>query len=1085
MLVLQIELRWNVCNFVPHNIHNDAQRLLRDSILETFMPETYAVISRTRDSDREGQSPQDFYEAAFVPDAEDSETLSMQVPRLTAKLYPFQKRAVQWLLGREGVQWTQTAGEDGPGVMPAVHGKGNTAHFVPSTDANGSPIHISSLFGIVTRDLADFEAKDAELKGGILAEEMGLGKTLEIISLILLNPRAPGREKVWDPYLATEVRKTGATLIVTPPSLKHQWISELERHAPHLRVMAYHGIGQSCKDEESQQELVEKLGSHDVVVTTYAELQKELHFALDPPARAMRNERRHHRPKSPLVQLSWWRVCLDEAQEIESGVSNAATLARIIPRENAWGVTGTPVKDGVKDLWGLLLFLRYEPYASAFRVWESLVEGHQETFSKLFNRITLRHTKRLVRHELELPRQKRYVITMPFTAVEEQHYQSLFKDLAEECGLDSQGAPLQADWDPDDSAVLEAMRTALDRLRQTALHPEVGGRNRRALGHRNGPMRTVAEVLDAMIEHSENAVTTEHRALLLSKLTRGQLLENSPRVREALFIWEDVLRESEELVRESRDQLRIELERAKTSEAEVVGSSRISEGDEDPEAVVSPRVGEAQRKVRYALEIQHRAVFFCANAHFQIKSNGDMTEPDSEAFREEERLETAGYEKAKVIRREILQETHAKATNWMKRLASRASEQAFAEIPAIEVAKNKGLESRRHVDVVEVLGEALNEQADVMDEWREVIIQLLLKELLDEDDDIELTGDEYGETTKVQEDLAAYVTVLRAVIADRQAVLSGQTLSKLSEDELKRAVNLAEDGDGPSPQKLLQLAQIRENIKPAKELGSWRSAITDLRDLTTRLRFQADHGNNRAKAEIDIASESLKYLQSQLSDQLKAITALEQEIDKFTTAMNARVEYYRQLQAVSDQVDVYQGPRTIADMDLMLRDESVLANRLDSSRAKHRYLVHLKRTDSKEEQQLCIICQETFSIGVLTVCGHQFCKECLTLWFKAHHNCPVCKRKLKSTNLHDITLKPQELKVHTEHAEQQETVDSQGAPVSKKTAIYMSVSNEQLAEIKNIDLPGDSFTTKVDTLVRHLMWLRQSDPGAKSIIFSQ
>lgn len=41
-----------------------------------------------------------------------------------------------------------------------------------------------------------------------------------------------------------------------------------------------------------------------------------------------------------------------------------------------------------------------------------------------------------------------------------------------------------------------------------------------------------------------------------------------------------------------------------------------------------------------------------------------------------------------------------------------------------------------------------------------------------------------------------------------------------------------------------------------------------------------------------------------------------------------------------------------------------------------------------------------------------------------------------------------------------------------------------LAEIKNIDLPI-SFGTKVDTLCRHLLWLRDNDPGAKSIVFSQ
>ncbi len=135
---------------------------------------------------------------------------------------------------------------------------------------------------------------------------------------------------------------------------------------------------------------------------------------------------------------------------------------------------------------------------------------------------------------------------------------------------------------------------------------------------------------------------------------------------------------------------------------------------------------------------------------------------------------------------------------------------------------------------------------------------------------------------------------------------------------------------------------------------------------------------------------------------------------------------------------------------------------------------------------MCVICQSTFSIGVLTVCGHQFCKECISLWFKAHRNCPICKRHLTHANLHDITLKPQELRVHSEAQGEAAVPDHFHTSPSKKNAtIYAEFNPETLAEIQNIDLEGPNYTTKVDTLVRHLLWLRESDPGAKSIVFSQ
>jgi E3 ubiquitin-protein ligase SHPRH len=63
---------------------------------------------------------------------------------------------------------------------------------------------------------------------------------------------------------------------------------------------------------------------------------------------------------------------------------------------------------------------------------------------------------------------------------------------------------------------------------------------------------------------------------------------------------------------------------------------------------------------------------------------------------------------------------------------------------------------------------------------------------------------------------------------------------------------------------------------------------------------------------------------------------------------------------------------------------------------------------------------------------------------------------------------------------------SPSSSISRKSKIYSDVSKATLAQIKNIELPGNfSFGTKIDTLARHLLYLRESDPGAKSIVFSQ
>lgn len=212
-------------------------------------------------------------------------------------------------------------------------------------------------------------------------------------------------------------------------------------------------------------------------------------------------------------------------------------------------------------------------------MWHELISHHKKSFQQLFGQISIRHTKRLVKSELALPAQKRYVISMPFTAVEEQHYQSLFREMAEECGLDTSGAPMHDDWSENEKA--ESMRRWLDRLRKATLHPELGIHNRRAFGNRAGPLRSIEEVLHAMIEQNQATLRLHQRSTLQSKLLRGQLFENSPQVGQALAIWEDVRQEITAVVTECREQLRA----ADTEGTGLDGTSKRPIADEDEEDV--------------------------------------------------------------------------------------------------------------------------------------------------------------------------------------------------------------------------------------------------------------------------------------------------------------------------------------------------------------------------------------------------------------------------------------------------------------------------------------------------------------------
>lgn len=100
-------------------------------------------------------TPQEFYASVHSPpnDAAVPELVERKV--LETDLYPFQKRAVAWMLNRESSSHDQSQ---------------SRLSYTPAKDANGQACYVSHLEGVVC-SAAHFGAFE-EPKGGILAEEM-------------------------------------------------------------------------------------------------------------------------------------------------------------------------------------------------------------------------------------------------------------------------------------------------------------------------------------------------------------------------------------------------------------------------------------------------------------------------------------------------------------------------------------------------------------------------------------------------------------------------------------------------------------------------------------------------------------------------------------------------------------------------------------------------------------------------------------------------------------------------------------------------------------------------------------------------
>ena len=1026
---------------------------------------------------------QSFYDVVHTPNPGKQPPPSIQHPAVQTELYPFQKRAVSWMLARERVYVTEDSQvADIPDTKPPI-----PLSFSQHEDLDGRPFYASSLLKAIVRDADDADSLHRHLHGGILSEEMGLGKTVELIDLLCLHRRTANLgEMVRDPYSSEAVKVSAATLIVTPPAILDQWISEIKAHAPSLKVLHYTGVKSTPKN------IANTLIEQDVVVTTYTVLAAEIHYADDKPKRDLRHEKKYVARRSPLVKILWWRVCLDEAQMIESGVSSAAKVALRIPRCNAWAVTGTPLKGDINDLLGLLIFLRYEPF-DELRVWGSM-RHHPEMFRRIFSTIALRHTKAQVRNELQLPPQKRIIVTIPFTAIEEQHYKQLFDEMCADIGLDRFGAPTQEDWDPESDSVTQKMRQWLTRLRQTCLHPEVGERNKRALGRRNGPLRTVEEVLQVMVDQNEAALRTEERSAIMATMTQGHIYSFTQGVDKQLALdqYLQAMQVATTAYEECSDQFQ--------EEAKLLGKSMEDLEHLDVEDEKSDRLIMHRNRVRNALELRHACIFFVATAYYQVKmqkTGGDETSPE---YQDLEKAEVMYYDAAKDIRKEILRDI----TETTQRLiaSTRATQERTRLIPMFSFSSNYGgIESQKVFRAVDQVGTLMNRQSDQMQEWRSKLAALLSENLLDQEE-ADLTGEEYEATLKNQDDQYVYLFILRASVAERQEMIDGR-VNALVYHEVKEAAKLAEENKGHNPELTKYVLQARQSLlprrgevpklpvnQPPSNKQSITPLIAELRGMINSLKAHANQdirGSDRAKKEASILEDELKGLQKIIKDQSDALKALEKDVDLFRDTMNKRLEYYRRQQAISDTVQPYQEVESETLNAEKFKHEQRLQQRqtdkANALRTKRKFLHHLKnQKEGREERRPCTICLQPFETGVITICAHEFCKECISIWMTEHRSCPMCKKALRSSDLHNITYKPRQMEAQEE--QQSASPSSYASESSSRNSIYSSISEEALDEIKIIDLPS-SWGSKIDSIARHLLYLRANEPGAKTVLFSQ
>jgi len=175
--------------------------------------------------------------------------------------------------------------------------------------------------------------------GGVLADEMGMGKTIQTIALIL-SDRVPGNRQ--------------QTLVIAPTVAIMQWRNEIEKFAKGLSVHVWHGGNRSNAHKEME--------GFDVVLTSFAVLESTFRRQHS----GFRRKGHLIKESSLLHSIKWHRVILDEAHNIKDRSCNTAKGAFELKSKYRWCLSGTPLQNRVGELYSLIRFLGADPFSYYF-----------------------------------------------------------------------------------------------------------------------------------------------------------------------------------------------------------------------------------------------------------------------------------------------------------------------------------------------------------------------------------------------------------------------------------------------------------------------------------------------------------------------------------------------------------------------------------------------------------------------------------------------------------------------------------------------------------------------------------------------
>ena len=217
---------------------------------------------------------------------------------------------------------------------------------------NSEIFYYNRFTGVLMKQLPELKPAN----GGILADDMGMGKTLTAIALLLAN-KSPSKP----------------TLIVTTVGLISHWRDEIEKNCQ-LKVMRVHKLKDKSID----------FNEFDVILVSYGTIARDY-------------EKIHKNQENyGFYNNSWFRVILDEAQIIASRHTYIYNAICSLNAKFRWCLTGTPISNSLDDLFSYVSFLKipiFNEYVNWSHHLSNFKEDPAELIYRLMKPIFLRRTK--------------------------------------------------------------------------------------------------------------------------------------------------------------------------------------------------------------------------------------------------------------------------------------------------------------------------------------------------------------------------------------------------------------------------------------------------------------------------------------------------------------------------------------------------------------------------------------------------------------------------------------------------------------------------------------------------------------------